>query len=416
MFCARWKKEAKLLSKGARKFLSYKRDLLPAEKVSEVESAHTTLQAAIKSQDREAVKSAEKQLTQAWEKALPDYRRPGMLPENIEILFVAIVIALGIRAYFLQPFRIPTGSMQPTLNGIVGHRLDRKDFPSFPVKAWQAVVGGRKYVHRDVNVTSRNRYLKQHPGKQAGRPWITEEQRLQFFNATRLHFEDGETMSLPAPRSALEKMGLTVRFDPDRRKSYVPADTTVSGYTITGDLVLVDKVSYHLRRPRRGEVFVFDTRGIEGIHLRSERDQGAGSHYIKRLAGLPGDRIHIEEPLLMINGLPAREKYLRMVGNREGIFGAADGVGYHPTRRAEPLPQSIRWPGDSLQLQNRSDLIRGEYGGMNAYLRREYFALGDNTRNSLDSRYWGAVREYNLVGPAFLSLWPFTSGHWGPIK
>ena len=415
MFCARWKKEAQLLSKGARKFLSYKRDLLPVEKIALVESAQAQLQAALKSRDREAARSAEKLLTQACEQALPDYRRPGIIPENIEVLFVAIVIALGIRAYYLQPFRIPTGSMQPTLNGIVGHPLAREEFPSFPVKAWQAVAGGRKYLHRKVNPTNGKRYLRPHPDKGPDTPWVTEGQRLQFFSATRLHFEDGETMTFPAPRSALEQMGLTIRFDPERKSSYVPPATSVSGYTTTGDLVLVDKVSYHFRQPRRGEVFVFDTRGIEGIHLRSERDQGAGSHYIKRLAGLPGDRIHIEEPILMINGEPAREKYLRMVGNQEGIF-ATDGVGYHPTKRPDRLPQFIRWPGDSVQLRERNDLRGSGYTGTDLALRREYFALGDNTDNSLDSRYWGAVREYNLVGPAFLALWPFTSGHWGFIK
>jgi signal peptidase I len=40
--------------------------------------------------------------------------------ENVEVFLVAIVIAAGVRAYFLQPFKIPTGSMQPTLFGIVG--------------------------------------------------------------------------------------------------------------------------------------------------------------------------------------------------------------------------------------------------------------------------------------------------------
>ena len=73
---------------------------------------------------------------------------------------------------------------------------------------------------------------------------------------------------------------------------------------------------------------------------------------------------------------------------------------------AEPHPNSqLIQAGDELVLAKQAPM------GM-----REYAALGDNSGNSLDSRYWGTVKEFNVVGPALISLWPFTTGHWGLIK
>jgi len=46
----------------------------------------------------------------------------------------------------------------------------------------------------------------------------------------------------------------------------------------------------------------------------------------------------------------------------------------------------------------------------------EYIALGDNSYNSSDSRFFGTVKEFNVIGPAAFVLWPFSSGHWGVIK
>ena len=138
MFSPRWKKEAKLLYKGSKKFLNYKRDLLDDEKVANIEESRDALRKAIKSSDQEKVKEAEKMVTKACESALPRYRRPNAIEENIEVFFVAIVIALGIRAYYLQPFRIPTGSMQPTLNGIIGEQMPKERF----LLAYSALVPG----------------------------------------------------------------------------------------------------------------------------------------------------------------------------------------------------------------------------------------------------------------------------------
>jgi len=413
MFAPRWKKEARLLHKGAKKFLNYKRDKIEDEKVAEIEEARAELLKAIKASDKEGVQAAEKLVTKACERALPHYRRQNALEENIEVFFVAIVIALGIRAYFLQPFRIPTGSMQPTLNGIIGKPVEKKDFPAFPVKAWEAVARGKKYIHKELSGDGK-RYLRVDPSSKWPTPMVEQGQKWQFFTVTTLYFTDG-AVKIGAPRSALEKMGL--KIDRDSEGFYVPPNTVISGYTTSGDLVLVDKVSYNFRRPKRGEVFVFDTRGIEGIKKRSETPQGAGSHYIKRLAGVPGDSLQIVGRDLHVNGEEAKAKRLRWVMRGEGPY--EGNPGYELARsneRYSHLGRAIDEYTDIVNLRTRADYLKDGKTGMDAYLQREYFALGDNTTDSLDSRYWGTVKEYNLVGPALFSLWPFSSGHWGFIR
>lgn len=400
MFAPKWKKEAKLLSKGAKKFLNYKRDLLPEDRIAEIEARHSELLAAIKGGDQKSCAVAEKQLTNACDRSLPGYRRQTWLEENIEVFFVAIVIALGIRAYYLQPFRIPTGSMQPTLNGITGERLAKDKFPGFPVRMTQKILRGRSYVHKQLDHTRTFR-------SENAAECIVQVQKFNFFTYTHLLFTDG-IVSIPAPMTVvLQDFGLaeTIGLAHGRiRNRTLPKGTLLaSGYIDTGDLVLVDKVSYNFRRPKRGEVWVFDTRGIEGIH-KSSGPQGAGSHYIKRLAGIPGDTLQVQPPLLYIDGKLPKEKKLLQIMNSEGPFENEPGY-----ELANPLGSRVRprlfQPDHSIELKAEAPI--GE---------REYFSLGDNTDNSLDSRYWGPVREYNAVGPALFALWPFTSGHWGLIR
>ncbi|MES2982937.1 MAG: signal peptidase I [Verrucomicrobiota bacterium] len=406
MFTPAWKKNANHLVKGATKFLNYKRDLLTADRVAEIESRRKDLIQAIKGKDKEKVEEASKQLRATCENSLPREKPQGWFEENVEVMFVAIVIALGLRAYYLQPFRIPTGSMQPTLNGIVGTPLEEEKWPSFPQRVVEGILRGRSY---EKVVNDRDRLVEMEVSPDGGVEFdVRDYQWLHFFSRSQLISLNEKPLRLPSPKSAAFAIGLADAYREAMRNNRVlkKGQVLMEGYVDTGDLVLVDKFSYHFRKPKRGEVFVFDTLGIKGIEEHSGGPEGVGSHYIKRLVGVPGDELSIMEPDLIVNGKVASEPGIRRVAEGEPPF-SEEHRGYRLGEVRNPkLKHYLVEDSDTLTL--RGDKAKP---GM-----REYAAMGDNTGSSSDSRYWGTVKEYNLVGPALFSLWPITTGHWGFIK
>src|ERR1043166_4810285 len=149
VFTPRYVKHSRLLLRHAEKYLHYKNDLLSTSTREELTSASQNLRHALRKRDHARIKSEAEALDEKLHKLTP-VTWESHWRENCEVILVAIVVAVGIRSYFLQPFKIPTGSMQPTLNGIIGHSTTATA-PNLLRQIGEFVVLGRNYI----NVVSR---------------------------------------------------------------------------------------------------------------------------------------------------------------------------------------------------------------------------------------------------------------------
>ncbi|MCP5542262.1 MAG: signal peptidase I, partial [Akkermansiaceae bacterium] len=206
---------------------------------------------------------------------------------------------------------------------------------------------------------------------------IVEKTHFKFFTKTYIPLESGKVYSIPGTLSKVQELLSPAVF---RSPAVKKGEVIARGYVETGDQVIVDKFTYHWIRPKRGEVFVFTTNNIPGIQSTIDARMGS-QHYIKRLAGTPGDHLRVEEPNLYINGEIAKEPGFQRVMAGEGYYRGYSDQGIHRDVRLGP---------------------------------EDYFALGDNSFNSSDSRYWGRVPAENIVGRALFVYMPF-GNHWGPI-
>ena len=154
---------------------------------------------------------------------------------------------------------------------------------------------------------------------------------------------------------------------------FVPLQLTVQSYTVVmssmkpnfqeGDCIMVSKVSYRSSGPQRGEVVVFNP---------PPPNEESPHPFIKRVIGLPGERVEIKDKKVFIDGIPLQEEY---------VMAAPD---YDMS--AKTIPEN------------------------------EYFVLGDNRNNSNDSHSppgWTVPRD-NIIGKAWFTYWP--PGKLGLVK
>lgn len=403
MFTPRYRKQAKLLLRHSQKYLRYKSDVMDGAMREDIDAGMRRLQGALRQRDRKQIESRAEELDEKLHKLAP-ITMESHWRENCEVILVAIVVAVGIRSYFLQPFKIPTGSMQPTLNGIIGHP-STEHAPNVLRQIGEFILLGRNYI--DVVARADDQILQ-----------VEQKKFLFFFTFSRIVGQH-QSYLVYAPWETLRDYWNVVPGRAVRK-----GDVIARGAVDTGDQVFVDKFTYNFVKPHRGDVFVFRTNNIPGI--REDPDTGA-PFYIKRLVGLPGDVLRIDPPLLYINGkLAEGYGFQRVMSAKPPYRGYSEG----PLNVRE-LERQLEEIGALKEKANKSGATervaqleenekqlaeRLEYTKAKLVVPSDrYFAFGDNSYNSYDSRWWGPVPEENLVGRGLLVYWPFIP-HWGLIR
>jgi signal peptidase I len=364
--------ESELIFASLKRNRIYTQDILSARDLEAIEALEARYPALLKTQDVEGLEKLNKEAMKLGNRHFPpspwdDWR------ENVEVFVVAAIMALAIRTYFLQPFKIPTGSMEPTLSGIEPKPTDELP-PNVLTQVYDFLIRGQTY----------SRVVTEHGGTIDSMTAGTFTIWLEY---TDVRLGDETDRIWIRPSDVRQKLHL------DEGMSFKPGDVLANYVTQTGDQVLVDKVTYNFRPPHRGEVFIFKTAGIPGLEHERGPDQEGSEDFIKRCIGIAGDLVEVKPPLLFVNGKPAA--------------GA-------PSFQKE-FTKTDNYPGYTLVNSGQSNGVTQDETQTYYVPANCYWAMGDNSPNSEDSRYWGGVPKQNLVGRGCFVFWPFTE-RWGWIK
>jgi signal peptidase I len=432
----------------AQKVWALRRDVLTTAEASSLQERREELGRLLRDRaDAAKLKLAIESLEEALRRAGGAVYPKSSLTENVEFFVVAAIVILGIRTYFVQPFKIPTNSMWPTYYGMTAENLppDRPApsllgeifrFAAFGAVRHEALAPRAGAVTAAFFSREQMAYTKK-----SGRSWLVFPADLREYT----FYVDGEPTTVDVPwdfsagaqenagsfedlvidtyfgsRAAFEAQwdrlvaahqlvqqavvtDLTTRPNGVSYAYLVPLGRSVAANQpvirfdiLTGDQLFVDRFSYHFMRPKVGQGFVFRTGNIYDYSY-PRKPPGVGEiyqipkddYYIKRLVGTPGDVISVQPPTLYRNGRP-------ITGADAFALNAnvtAPYTGYTNPAQATFLP-----PGGAVTVPPDG-----------------FFAMGDNSSNSADGRYWGFVPAADVVGRPLFIYFPFTH-RWGPAR
>lgn len=399
------RKSAKELLQAAHKIYHYRRDVFPEGRLEELNKAVNEVQSQLEARDAVKLEAAMGRLDGLLKKIGGKMYPKTFWNDNIEVALVAAIIVIGIRTFFFQPFIIPTNSMYPTYSGMNAVVYEQEEGgPGALNKFFRlATLGAR---HKALTAKESGRIGLPYLGAPDGKPRFFAEKvkgrKFFILPATKAKFTiyvDETPHSITVPMEFASEMNAVLgnTFDlengtriPWNQKhdmlelpQQVEAGEDLLRFDITlGDALFVDRLTYHFREPKAGEPFVFRTDEIQheiGKHSGDYTDK----YYIKRLAGVAGETLAIRDGTLLVNGQPR---------------GEVEAFGRNAAREGEYLG----YINEKLLAEGREMTIP----------ENKFVALGDNSGNSLDSRYWGFVPEKAVIGKAFFIYYPFTK-RWG---
>lgn len=413
----------------ADKVWALRRDVLPAGEAQELGRRREELRQGLKARaDAAKLKLQIESLEAALQRSGGAVYPKTTLVDNIEFLLVAAIVILGVRTYFIQPFKIPTNSMWPSYYGMTAENLPAgRPVPGPAARVLRLLTLGA-IRHEAAAPADGQVSMLIDPiqpeifpfARKRGRSWLIFPTDLREYT----FFVDGEPTTVDVPmdfgqgpnehagsfedlvvdtyfggwagfRDYVHAYYQQHRFEEREYTADLTTGQPATAYVLplgktvrkgepvlrfdilTGDQLFVDRFTYHFLPPKPGQGFVFRTDNIPDI--------GKEDYYIKRLVGVPGDTITIHPPLLYRNGSPitgARAFYLNQ-------------------HQVPPYAGYSNPPAKFLTT-----------GGTLTVPEHKYFAMGDNSYNSSDGRFWGFVDGADVIGRPLFVYYPFTS-RWG---
>jgi len=211
-------------------------------------------------------------------KTFSDYGR-----EWLDTLVVAISVAMAFRAYFYEPFNIPTGSMQETLWGYhTTAGVEKGAWDKFPLSILKWAWTGERVVEYTAPVSGQLAFGQRNDG---------------FADVVIVTRTGGYQKACKLPTDALKDLGGPGRM-------VAKGELLWKGAVTTGDFIFVNRWAWNFRKPKDGDVMIFSTTGV-GEDPRGPHAGPGGkrylvlqyTHYIKRMKATPGETYVLEHPV-----------------------------------------------------------------------------------------------------------------------